>query len=134
MLHVQAMKAHGSTGLSEPSLNACAVLKSHELAQLCYSKTCLKRPPKRRPKYMFSRHIVTLCRLKVLQNAPVEHSAISLTCTKLPPVFKTFVLSNFELQLSTGFTVVGYFFFKVSWSEACVYTSWWPYFSYTGGL
>ena len=28
----------------------------------------------------------------MLQNAPVEHSAILSTCTKLPPVFKTFVL------------------------------------------
>ena len=27
------------------------------------------------------------------------------TCTKLPPVFKTFVLSIFEWQLQTGFTV-----------------------------
>ena len=31
--------------------------------------------------------------VKVLQNAPTEHSAILLTCNKLPPVFKTFVLS-----------------------------------------
>ena len=42
---------------------------------------------------------------KVLQNALVEHSAILLTCTKLPLVFKTFVLSIFEWPLKTGFTV-----------------------------
>ena len=27
------------------------------------------------------------------------------TCTKLPPVFKTFVLSSFDLSLKTGFSV-----------------------------
>ena len=41
-----------------------------------------------------------------MQNAPVEHSAILSTCTKLPPVFKTFVLSIFEWQFKTGFTVL----------------------------
>ena len=54
---------------------------------------------------MFSRPIIALCRSKVLQNAPVEHSAILLTCTKLPPVFKTYVLSIFEWPLKTSFTV-----------------------------
>ena len=41
---------------------------------------------------------------KVLQNAPVEHSAILSTCNKLPPVLNTFVLSTFEWPLKTGFT------------------------------
>ena len=41
----------------------------------------------------------------MLQNAPVEHSAILLTCTKLQLVFKTFVLSIFEWPLKTGLTV-----------------------------
>ena len=36
----------------------------------------------------------------------MEHSAILLTCTKQPPVFKTFVLSIFEWSLKTGFTVL----------------------------
>ena len=31
------------------------------------------------------------------------HSAILLTCIKLPAVFKTFVLSMFDLPLKTGF-------------------------------
>ena len=53
---------------------------------------------------MFSRPIIEKCRSKILQIAPVEHSAILLTCTKLPPVFKTFVLSIFECLLKTGFT------------------------------
>ena len=34
-----------------------------------------------------------------MQNALMEHSALLLTCTKLPPVFKTFVLSIFEWPL-----------------------------------
>ena len=34
-----------------------------------------------------------------------EHSAILLTCIKLPFVIKIFVLSTFEWPLKTGFTV-----------------------------
>ena len=49
------------------------------------------------------------CHLSILNkesdHAPVVHSAILLTCTKLPPVFKTFVLSIFERSLKTGFIV-----------------------------
>ena len=37
---------------------------------------------------------------------PLEHSAILLTCIKLPHGFKTFVLSFFEWPLKTGFTVL----------------------------
>ena len=40
-----------------------------------------------------------------MQNAPREHSAILLTCIKLPSVFQTFVLSIFEWPFKTGFTV-----------------------------
>ena len=43
--------------------------------------------------------------VKVLQNAAVEHSAVLLTCIKVPPGFKTYVLSIFEWSLKTGFTV-----------------------------
>ena len=46
---------------------------------------------------------------KVLQNAPVEHSEILSTCTKLPHVFKTFVLLIFEWPLKTGSTVNVFF-------------------------
>ena len=35
----------------------------------------------------------------------MEHSAVHLTCIKLPSVFKTFVLSIFECLLKTGCTV-----------------------------
>ena len=38
-------------------------------------------------------------------SALIEHSAILSTCTKLSPVFSTFVLSIFEWRLTAGFTV-----------------------------
>ena len=41
-----------------------------------------------------------------MQNAPPEHSAILYTCIKLPPVFKTFMLSISEWPLKTGLTVL----------------------------
>ena len=44
-------------------------------------------------------------RSKELQNATLEHSAILLTSTKLPLVFKTFDLSIFEWPLKMGFNV-----------------------------
>ena len=46
-----------------------------------------------------------LMHVKVLQNAPREHSAILLTFNKLPFVIKIFVLSIFEWLFYTGFTV-----------------------------
>ena len=53
----------------------------------------------------FSRPISALCRLKVLQNALLEHSAVHSTLIKLPFVFRTFVISIFESPLKTGFIV-----------------------------
>ena len=50
--------------------------------------------------------VIILCRSKVLQNAPVEHPAILLTCIKLLLGFKTIVLSIFEWPLKTGFNVL----------------------------
>ena len=52
---------------------------------------------------------------KLLQNAPVEHSAVLLTCIKIPLCphgFKTFVSSLFECNL-TGFTVLEAFAYKM---------------------
>ena len=40
-----------------------------------------------------------------MQNAHMEHSAVLLTCIKIPNGFQTFVLSIFEWLLKTGFTV-----------------------------
>ena len=64
------------------------------------------------PKYVFNTDN-RLYRSKVLQNAPMEHSAVLLTFSKLPPGFKTFILSIFEWQLKTGYTV--YAKMKTSW-------------------
>ena len=61
-----------------------------------YSKTCHKRPLKKKTENWFSRPIITKCRSKVLQNAPREHYAILSTFIKLPFVFKSFLLSIFE--------------------------------------
>ena len=47
-----------------------------------------------------------IMKVKSMQNALLEHSAILLTFIKLPSVFKTFVLSIFEWPLKTGFTVL----------------------------
>ena len=70
-----------------------------------YSKTCLKRPLKKKTKIGFQARLLLICRSKVLQNAPREHSAILSAFIKLPFVFKIFVLSIFEWPLKTGFTV-----------------------------
>ena len=71
-----------------------------------YSKTYLKRPLKRRPKNRFSRLIIATYRSEVLQNAPMEHSAVLLTCIKIPNSFQAFALSIIEWPLKTGFTVI----------------------------
>ena len=57
---------------------------------------------KKTPKYVFKTDN-RLMRVKSI--AECSHSAILFTCTKLPPVFKTFVLPIFEWPLKTGFTV-----------------------------
>ena len=56
-------------------------------------KTCLKPPLKKKTEIGFQDELSLICRLKVLQNAPREHSAILSTFIKLPFVVKTFVLS-----------------------------------------
>ena len=87
-------------GLSTQSLHYIYSDQKGQSGQsLSYSKTFLKQPPKRRPKYRFSRLIIAYCRSKVLQNAPMEHSAVQLTCIKIPHGFLTFVLSIFEWLL-----------------------------------
>ena len=66
------------------------------------SKTCLKRPLKKKTKNWFYDRLS----LNAGQKYCREHSAILLTFIKLPFVFKTFVLSIFEWPLKTGFTVL----------------------------
>ena len=88
-----------------------------------YSKTCLKRPLKRRPKIGFQDRLLLNAGQKYCRMLQGEHSAILSTLIKLPFVFKTFVLSFFEWPLKTGFTVclfllqVQQYRFSISWSR-----------------
>ena len=61
-----------------------------------YINTCLKRPLKTNTQKLFFKTDYRLMQVKILQNAPKEHSAILLTFIKIPFVFKTFDLSIFE--------------------------------------
>ena len=78
-----------------------------------YCKTCVKRLLSKRPKIGFQDQLSLnagqkYCRmlpLKYCRMLQGEHSAILLTFIKLPFVFKTYVLSIFECQFYTGFTV-----------------------------
>ena len=66
-----------------------------------YSKTCLKRPLKKKTKIGFQDRLSLNAGKKYCRMLPLEHSAILSTFNKQP-----FVLSIFEWLLKTGFTVV----------------------------
>ena len=68
-----------------------------------YSKTCLKRPLKKKTKIDFQDQLSLSAGQKYCRMLQGEHFAILLIFIKLPFVIKIFVLSNFEL-LKTGFT------------------------------
>ena len=63
-----------------------------KMNKIKYSKTCLKRPLKKDQKLFFKTDYC-LMQVKVLQDAPREHSAIRSTFIKLPFNIKTFVFS-----------------------------------------
>ena len=68
-------------------------------------KTCVKRPPLKRPKIGFQDQLsinAGQMKCRMLQG---EHSAIFSTFIKLPFVIKIFVLPIFEWPFYTGFTV-----------------------------
>ena len=71
-----------------------------------FSKTCLKWPLSKIPKFGFQDQLSLNAAQKYCRMLQREHSAILLTSIKLAFVIKTFVLSFFEWQLKTGFTVV----------------------------
>ena len=73
---------------------------------LKYSKTCVKQPLSKRPKNDFQDTLSLNAGQKYCRIVQKEHSAIILNCIKLPVVIKTFVLSIFEWQFYTGFTVI----------------------------
>ena len=70
-----------------------------------YSKTCLKQPLKKKDQKLVFKTKYRLMQVKSIAECSREHSAILTTCIKLTSVFYTFVLSNFERLLKTGFTV-----------------------------
>ena len=70
-----------------------------------YSKTCLKRPLKKKTKIGFQDQLWLNAGQKYCRMLQWEHSAILSTFIKLPFVIKIFVLSIFEWPLKTAFTV-----------------------------
>ena len=73
--------------------------------KILYSKTCLKRSPKKNTKIGFQYRLSLNACQKYCRMLQGEHSAINLTCIKLPFSIKTLFLSIFKWPLKTGFTV-----------------------------
>ena len=76
------------------------------LCKICYSKTCAKRPLSKRQKIGIQDQLLLNAGQKYCRMLQGEHSAILFTFIKLPFVIKIFVLSFFEWQFYTGFTVL----------------------------
>ena len=70
-----------------------------------YNKTCLKRPLKKDRTWFFQDRLSYNAGQKYCRMLQGEHFAMLLTSIKLPFAIKTLVLSIFEWQLKTGFTV-----------------------------
>ena len=70
-----------------------------------YSKTCCKRPIKKKIKICFQDRLSLNAGQKYCRMLQGEHSVILSTFIKLQFVIKIFVLSIFEWLLKTGFTV-----------------------------
>ena len=78
---------------------------TYSVTRIYYSKTCLKRPLKKKTKIGFQNGLSLNAGQKYCRMLQGEHSAILSTFIKLPFAMKTFVLSIFERPLKTGFTV-----------------------------
>ena len=90
------------TVVYDPSLSKCDVVcgKSNlKGGKIVYSKTCVKRPLKRR---FYDRLSLNAGR-KYCRMFPLEHSAILSTFIKLPFIIKIFVLSFLSQALKTSF-------------------------------
>ena len=70
------------------------------------SKTCLRRPLKKKTKIGFQDRLSLNAGKKYCRMLPLEHSAILSTSIKLPFVIKVFVLFIFERPLKTGYNVL----------------------------
>ena len=87
------------------------ILQNHQGLH-CSNKNATVKPvlsghSKRRPKLGFQERLSLTAGQKYCRKLQGEHSAILLTCIKLPFDIKIFVLSIFEWSLKTGFTVFG---------------------------
>ena len=91
--------------VAEGRLDQTFFFKQIECFSYNYSKTCLKRPFKKKAKIGFQDQLSLNAGQKYCRMLQREHSAIFLTFIKLPFVIKIFVLSIFEWLLKTGFTV-----------------------------
>ena len=82
------------------------------LEELCLNKfllnflTFVKQPLSKRPKNGFQNQLSLNAGQKYCRMLQGEHSAILSTFVKLPFFIKIFVLSIFEWQFYTGFTVL----------------------------
>ena len=70
-----------------------------------YSKTCVKQPLSKRPEIGLQDQLSLNAGQKYCRMFQREHSAILSTFIKLPFVIKIFILSIFEWQFYTGFSV-----------------------------
>ena len=70
------------------------------------TKTCLKRPLKKKTKIGFQDRFSLNAGQKYCRMLSLEHSAILSTFIKLPFVNKIFILSIFEWPFKTGYTVL----------------------------
>ena len=75
-----------------------------------YSKTCLKRPLKKKTKIGFQDQLSLYAGQKYCRMLQGEHSAILSTFIKLPFAIKTFGLSCFEWPVKIDFTVISTFY------------------------
>ena len=99
---------HLNSGICEDLLLRLLLplLTSLENKKTNYSKTCLKRPLKKKTKIGFQYQISLNAGQKCCRMPKGDHSAVLSTFIKLPFSFnKTCVLSIFKLPLKTGFTV-----------------------------
>ena len=69
-------------------------------------KPALSSHLKRKPKIGFQDRLSLNAAQKYCRMLPLEHSAILLSCIKLPIIIKIVVLSIYEWLLKTGFTVI----------------------------
>ena len=77
------------------------------VAQVKYSKTCLKRPLKKNTK-MFYKTDYHLMQVKSIAECSKRAFCNTSTFIKLPFVFDAFPLSIFEWPLKTGFAIYPY--------------------------